>query len=35
MQEQYDFQTIESKWQKRWEENREFVVAENRDRPKY
>ncbi len=35
MQEQYDFQTIESKWQKRWEQNREFVVAENRDRPKY
>ncbi len=35
MQEQYDFRTIESKWQKRWEENCEFVVAEDRDRPKY
>ena len=35
MQEQYDFQAIESKWQKRWEENREFAVAENRNQPKY
>lgn len=35
MQDQYDFQTIEAKWQRRWEENREFVVAENRNKPKY
>ena len=35
MQEEYDFQTIESKWQLIWKQNQEFVVAENENQPKF
>jgi len=35
MEERYPFQTIESKWQQRWEEEHVFRVEEARDRPKF
>ncbi|MBI1870365.1 MAG: leucine--tRNA ligase [Chlamydiae bacterium] len=31
----YDFKTIESKWQKFWEENQSFHVSEKSQRPKF
>ena len=35
MEEKYNFQKIESKWQKYWEENKSFKVAEDKDKEKY
>ncbi|MGH1337687.1 MAG: leucine--tRNA ligase [Aureispira sp.] len=31
----YNFQAIESKWQKFWKDNRSFAIEENSDKPKY
>src|SRR5512133_4332905 len=35
MNEKYDFQAIEEKWQKRWAETDQFRATENPERPKY
>ena len=35
MNERYDFETIEKKWQKRWDEAQQFVVREDSNRSKY
>jgi len=35
MEERYPFQTIEPKWQQRWDEERIFHVQEQADRPKF
>jgi len=35
MKEAYNFEQIEKKWQKIWEENQVFEVSESSDRPKY
>ncbi len=35
MEEKYNFQKIESKWQKYWEENKSFKVGEDKDKEKY
>lgn len=32
---QYDFKTIEARWQQFWKENRTFAIEENSDKPKY
>ena len=31
----YDFDLIEKKWQKKWEETGAFTIDENKDKPKY
>ncbi len=31
----YDFNSIEEKWQKKWEETGEFKISEDTDKPKY
>ncbi|MFQ5928082.1 MAG: leucine--tRNA ligase [Acidobacteriota bacterium] len=35
MDERYDFQTIETKWQRHWAEEKEFVVKEDPSKPQY
>ena len=35
MEEKYNFQKIESKWQKYWEENKSFKVTEDENKEKY
>ncbi len=35
MNERYDFEEIETKWQKRWDETSQFVVKEEPGKPKY
>ena len=35
MNERYDFKSVESKWQKYWEENKSFKTFEDRDKEKY
>ena len=35
MEEKYNFQKIESKWQKYWEENKSFKVTDDPDKEKY
>ena len=32
---EYDFKSIESKWQARWAEEKTFKAEENSDKPKY
>ncbi len=35
MTNRYDFKTIESKWQQRWEQEKAYKVSEDPDREKY
>ena len=35
MNERYDFKSVESKWQKYWEENKSFKTFEDKDKEKY
>ena len=35
MTQKYDFQAIEAKWQKKWEEDKLYAVSEKPDKPKY
>ncbi len=35
MNERYDFEAIETKWQERWAHSKEFAVQENSAKPKY
>ena len=35
MEEKYNFSKIESKWQKYWEDNKSFKVAEDKSKDKY
>ena len=35
MQERYDFQAIEKKWQQIWEDTKAFKVSEDTSKPKY
>lgn len=35
MQEKYVFNEIETKWQQQWEQDKQFAVSDNEDKPKY
>ena len=35
MNERYDFASIESKWQKKWAEEKTYKVTEDKSKPKY
>ena len=35
MKERYDFKSVESKWQKYWEENKSFKTFEDMEKEKY